>query len=160
MKVFLIKIITGVFLISFMFSPFVWAAETAGITVTVTLVQLEIIEATVEFGPEIIRPRQRFLRCYIELTEPFKVEDIDINTVALTEVNGDAIEPPLATAGPSKIGDYDRDGVADLQIRFNISSLIPILETGENSLTVSGNMVDGRKFKGTGTVSVIGTNRR
>ena len=100
------------------------------------------------------------VRPAIELTEPFKVEDIDINTVALTEVNGDAIEPPLATAGPSKIGDYDRDGVADLQIRFNISSLIPILETGENSLTVSGNMVDGRKLKGIGTVSVIGTKRR
>ena len=155
MKTFFKQIMTGLFLITFMFSPFAWAAETAGITVTVTLVQLEMIEATVDFRPEIIRPRQRFLRCYIELPEQFKVEDIDINTVALTEVNGSAIEPPLATAGPSKIGDYDRDGVADLRVRFNIRSLIPILETGQNSLTASGNMVDGRKFKGTGTVSVI-----
>ena len=157
MKAFFIKIITGISLIPFMFSPVVWAAETAGIAVTVTLEQLEATEATVEFRPEIIRPGQRFLRCYIELPEPFTVEDIDIDAVALTEVNGNAIELPLATAGPSKIGDYDRDGVADLRVRFNIGSLIPILDTGENSLTVNGNMVDGRKFKGTGTVSVIGT---
>ncbi len=160
MKAVLMKITTGVFLITFMFSPFAWAAETAGISVTVTLEQLEAIEATVDFRPEIIRTRQRNLRCYIELPAPFKVEDIDINTVALTEVNGDAIEPPLATAGPSKIGDYDRDGVADLRVWFNIRSLIPILETEENSLTASGNMVDGRKFKGTGTVSVIGREER
>lgn len=160
MKALLMKIITGLFLITLIFSPFAWAAEPAGIAVTVTLEQLEAIEATVEFRPEIIRPRQRFLRCYIELPEPFRVEDIDIDTVALTEVNGDAIEPPLATAGPSKIGDYDRDGVADLRVRFNIDTLIPILDTGENSLTASGNMVDGRKLKGTGTVSVIGTTRR
>jgi hypothetical protein len=155
-KVLFIKIIAGVFFIPLMFSPVVWAAETAGITVTVTLVQLEMVEATIEFRPEIIRPRRRFLRCIIELPEPFKVEDIDINTVALTEINGDAIEPPLKRVGPSRIGDYDRNGVADLRIRFNIRRLIPILETGENSLTVSGNMVDGKKFKGTGTVSVIG----
>ncbi len=157
MKTFFKKIITGLFLITFMFSPFVWGAETAGIAVTVTLVQLEMIEATVEFRPEIIRPGQRFLRCYIDLPAPFRVEDIDINTVALTEVNGDAIEPPLKRkrAGRAKIGDYDRDGVADLRVRFDISSLIPVLETGENSLTASGNMVDGRKLKGTGTVIVF-----
>ena len=155
MKAVLMKIITGLFLITLIFFPFVWAAEPAGIAVTVTLEQLEVIEITVEFRPKIIRPRWRYLRCYIELPEPYKVEDIDINTVALTEANGNPIEPPLETAGPSKIGDYDRDGVADLQVRFDIRSLVEILATGENNLTASGNMVDSRKFKGTGTVSVI-----
>ena len=122
MKAFFIKIITGFFLIAVIFSPVAWAAEPAGIAVTVTLEQLEAIEATVEFRPEIIRLGQRFLRCYTELPEPFKVEDIDIDTVALTEVNGTAIDPPLATAGPSKIGDYDRDGVADLVMNGTIGT--------------------------------------
>ena len=39
MKAFLMKIIVGFFFITFISSPFVWAAGTAGITVTVTLEQ-------------------------------------------------------------------------------------------------------------------------
>jgi hypothetical protein len=95
------------------------------------------------------------LRCYIELPPPSTVEDIDINTVALTKVNGAAIEAPLATAGRARISDYDRDDIPDLTVRFDIRRLIPALEAGENSITVTGNMIDGRNFKGTGNISVI-----
>ena len=149
------KIIGGFLLITFIFSPFVWAAETAAISIIVTLEQLEIIVATVEFRPEIIRPRSRYIRCYIELPEPFRVEDINVDTVALTEVNGAAIDPPLETVGRPRIGDFDRDGIPDLRVWFDIRTIIPLLEAGENTLTVTGNLMDGKTFKGTGIIRVI-----
>lgn len=134
--------------------------RTDTISITVVIGKVEIIEAAVEFRPEIIRPRHRYIRCYIELPEPYKVENIDVETVALTEVNADPIDPPLKTVGRPKIGDYDRDGISDLRVWFNIRRLTPLLKAGENSLTIIGNMKDGKKFKGTGTISVIKREKR
>lgn len=155
MKILLLKIISVILSITFIFSPFVWASETAGISVTVTLEHLEIIEAFVEFVPKTIQPKSNYIKCYIELPEPFNVENIDVNTVALTELNGLPIIPSLKPVSRPRIGDYDKDGIPDLKVMFNIQTLIPLLEAGENRLTVTGNIVVGRQFRGTGTISFI-----
>lgn len=155
MRTFLMKIIAGFLLITFIFSPFVWAAETAGITVVVTLGEVEIIPATVEFQLETIRRGHRRIWCYIELPLDYRVEDIEVNSVEMTEVNGALIDTPLKTVGPSKIGDFDKDGIPDLRVSFDIQPIISLLKPGENTLTVAGNLLDGKKFKGTGTIGFL-----
>lgn len=157
----LIRILIASFLILVGFCTNTYAAGSAAITITVTLAEVEIIEATVEFQPEIIRPPgSRYLRCYIELPAPYKVEDIDVASVALTEVNGTTIDPPLETMGRPRIGDFDRDGIRDLIVQFDLRDLTPFLRVGENTLTVTGNIVDGKKFKGRGTIRLIPPGRR
>lgn len=135
-----------------LFSTSSQAAGSTAITITVTIAEAEIIPATVEFQPKIIGLRQRYLRCYIELPSPYKVENIVVNTVALTEVNGNPISPPLKTIGRSKIADFDRDGIFDLEVWFDIRSIIQLLKAGENSLTAAGNLKEDKRFQGTGTL--------
>lgn len=139
----------------------VFSAETGTITITVTLAEVEIIQAKVEFRPYFIRPGRRYIRCYIELPAGYRVKDIDVKTVALTEVNGNPIEPYLKTVGRRRprIGDFDRDGILDLQVWFDIRMIIPLLKSGENTLTITGNLIDGKKFEGTGTIGFIATSR-
>lgn len=131
------------------------AAEAGAITITVTIAEAEIIEATVEFRPKIIRLPQRYIRGYIELPLAYRVENIMVGTIALTEVNGNPISPPLKTIGRSRIADFDRDGIFDLEVRFDIRTIILLLKTGVNTLTITGSLIEGKTFKGTGTISVI-----
>lgn len=125
----------------------------ASITITVTLVEAEIIEATVEFLPQTIRQTRRNIKCYIELPQAYTVENIEAGTIRLTEVNGIVLDTPLEADGTFKIGDYDKDGTPDLTIRFNIRNLI--LNVGENNLIVTGNMTDDNIFKGTGNLYLL-----
>lgn len=147
-------IIAGILILIFVSPQEVKSAGTGTISITVTIAEVGIIQATVEFRPEIIRQGNRYIRCYIELPLDYKVEDIDVNTVALTEVNGSPIEP-LKTIGRPKIGDFDRDGISDLEVRFDIRTLSPIFLAGDNSLTVTGNLIDGKTFEGTGIIRFI-----
>lgn len=128
------------------------SAGAGAINITVTIAEVEIIEATVEFRPETIRQGYRYIWCYIELPLAYKVEDINVDTVAITELNGNSIEPPLKTVGQPRIGDFDRDDIPDLRVRFDIRTIILLLKAGENTLTVTGNLLDGKTFKGTGTI--------
>ena len=151
-----LSIIISTLLIFFILPLNASAAEGAAtITITVTIVEAEVIGATVEFSPQTIRKeRRRNIQCLIELPQPYEVENIDVDTIRLIELNGYAIEPPLAILRRPKIGDSDKDDIPDLMVRFSIKNLI--LELEENRLTVIGNMIDdNRIFKGTGAIWVI-----
>ncbi len=116
------------FLILSLFSLRAQAAGTSSIAITVTITEVEMIEATVEFRPTVIRRTHRNIQCYIELPNPYIVEDIDVNTVVMTEVNGTIIEPPLKTTGRPMIGDFDKDGIPDLRVSFDIQPIISLLK--------------------------------
>ncbi len=132
-------------------SPKAAGEGSAAITITVTLVEAEIIEAVVEFSPQTIQQTQkRYINCYIELPHAYRVEDIEIGTIRLTQVNGISLDTPLEAMHPFKIGDHDKDDTPDLRIRFEIRNLV--LNDGENNLLVTGNMTGGNIFKGTGAL--------
>ncbi|MCK4733338.1 MAG: hypothetical protein KAT65_12865 [Methanophagales archaeon] len=115
------------------------------------------IQATVTIKPESLnlKSKGKWVTCYIELPDGYSVEDIDIDSVALTKINGDLPDPPLYTVGPSGIGDYDDDGIPDLMVKFDSQELIPLLEVGDAELTVAGELYDGPPFEGTDTIRVM-----
>lgn len=103
------------------------------------------IEATVDFDPDTLNlgSEGKWIPCYIELPEGYDVEDIDISSVTLK-----LIEAVPALAHPTKVGDYDSDGVPDLMVRFERAAVQGILPPGgEVKVTVSGEL-DGKLFEG------------
>lgn len=101
-----------------------------------------------------------WITTYIELPEGYYVEDVDIDSVTLTKINDDLLDPPLYTVGSSAIGDYDDDGIPDLMVKFDRQELIPLLEVGDAELTVAGELIDGTIFEGTDTIRVIDKDRK
>ena len=115
------------------------------------------IQANVAIKPETLnlKSKGKWVTCYIELPEGYYVEDIDIDSVTLTKINEDLLDPPLYTVGPSGIGDYDDNGIPDLMVKFDGQELIPLLEVGDAELTVAGELYDGTPFEGSDTIRVI-----
>jgi len=94
-----------------------------------------------------------------QLPEGYFPEDIDIGMVALTAIDEDPVDPPLLTVGPDGVGDYDEDGILDLMVKFDRQEVISLLEEGDATLTVSGELLDGTPFEGSDTIRVISPGR-
>jgi len=94
-----------------------------------------------------LKSKGKWITCYIELPEDYKVRDIDILTVKL---NGEI----SAELHPTEIGDYDTDGIPDLMVKFNRKELIAISSVGEATLRITGE-VNGTSFEGSDTIRVI-----
>ena len=116
-----------------------------------------IIQAIIDIDPDTLNlgSKGKWITSYIELPEGYLVEDSDIDSVALTMINDDLLDPPLYTIGPSEIGDYDDDDIPDLMVKFDREELIPLLEVGDAELTVAGELTDGTPFEGSDTIRVI-----
>lgn len=117
-----------------------------------TMSQPPTIEATVDFDPDTLNltSEGKWITCYIELPESYDVEEIDISSVMVK-----LYETVPALAHPTKVGDYDSDGVPDLMVRFERAAVQGIVPTGgEVKVTVSGELTDGTLFEGT---DMIGT---
>jgi len=115
----------------------------------------EPIPASINIEPDTLNTKSKgkWITCYIELSDDYSVEDIDF--VTLTQLNSDPLYSPLATVGPSELGDHDDDGIPDLMVKFDRQELIPFHEVGEAELTVTGELVDGTLFEGSDTIRVI-----
>ncbi|UCG91550.1 MAG: hypothetical protein JSV97_10785, partial [candidate division WOR-3 bacterium] len=119
------------------------------------------IEATIDITPNVLNLKShgRWVTCHIELPEGYSVEDIDLNTVALTAIDGTPIDS-LYREGPTNIGDHNNNGIPDLMVKFNRGDLIDVLETMVEppvyvELTVTGELTDGPLFEGSDVVRVI-----
>jgi hypothetical protein len=55
------------------------------------------IPATVDIDPDTLnlKSKGKWITCYIELPDGYSVEDIDIDSVTLTKINEDLLDPPL-----------------------------------------------------------------
>lgn len=107
------------------------------------------IPATIDIDPDTLNLKHNNagITAHIELPEGHNVNDIDILTVRL---NGEV----QAKLHPTKVGDYDGDGVPDLMVKFVKREVIPLLSAGENTLTVTGE-VSGEIFEGSDTITAI-----
>lgn len=108
-----------------------------------------VIPATVNILPDplILSRKGGSITAYVELPESYNVNDIDILTVRL---NGEV----QAKLHPTKVGDYDKDGIPDLMVKFVKKEVIPLLSAGENTLTMTG-VVSGEIFEGFDTITAI-----
>lgn len=122
------------------------AKSAAMLTPQVGLTSLSTLTAT---------SKGRWVSVYIELPTGYSVKDIDINTVVLDRINGVEIVPPLYISGPIEIGDYNRNGIPELIVKFNKQELFSLLTVGDSIITVSGELYDGTMFDQTNKVSYV-----
>ncbi|MBW2021145.1 MAG: RHS domain-containing protein [Deltaproteobacteria bacterium] len=111
---------------------------------------IKVIEATIDIDPDTlnINSKGRWITCYIELPEAYDVADIDVSTVVL---EGSVYAKPC----PTNVGDHDKDGIADLLVKFDRSEVGSLLEPGEEvTVTIDGE-VEGILFAGEDTIRVI-----
>jgi hypothetical protein len=92
-----------------------------------------------------------WITAYIELGKSFNMQNTNISSIML---NGTI---PVAPSAPVTIGDYDSDGIPDLMVKFNRSALESFIYNkgiryGNVALTITGELLDGTPFKGTGVI--------
>jgi hypothetical protein len=118
------------------------------------LVAPPVAEATIDIEPNTLNlgSSGRFVTCYIELPPEHSAADIDVSSVVL---NGsvDAESRPHAT------GDYDKDEVPDLMVKFSRSRVQETVSSGDSvEIRVSGD-VAGFAFQGRDIVRIVGEER-
>jgi sulfatase modifying factor 1 len=108
------------------------------------------IKARIDIDPNVLDlgSEGKWITCYIELPQGYNVGNIVVSTIKLN--NSIPAEPKPAT-----IGDYDKDGIADLMVKFNRTAVQGILQLGEVKIIVSGQLADGTLFEGSDTIRVI-----
>lgn len=112
---------------------------------------LVVVPATIDFKPDTLnlRSKGKWVTTFIELPEGYDVSDIDVSTVMLND-------QVRAENHPIKIGDYDRDGIPDLMVKFDRSDVQKILKVGNKvKITVTGKLTDGTPFEGSDTIRAI-----
>ncbi len=133
------------------FDRFFIRAHVASATLVV-----KTVAATVDVRPDIVHlHRGGSLAAYIELPLGYSVEDIDVDSVALTTINGAQLEFPIYADDYARIGDYDGDGISDLKVRFDRNDVEPYLVPGAVAVTLSAELLDGTPIRGSDTITVI-----
>jgi len=91
------------------------------------------------------------------LPSGYDVGQINVATVKLL-VNGKTVD---ALPSPTSVGDYDGDKIPDRMVKFDRQLVINALgtTTGDISMTVTGQLADGRSFTGTDTIKVINSGK-
>lgn len=112
---------------------------------------LLIMTATVDINPDTLslKSKGKWITAYIELPEGYNVAEIDVPATLLNDT------VPVDIDGPIGIGDYDEDGIGDLRVKFDRQEVIALLNVGEVTLTITGE-VNGIPFEGSDTIRVIG----
>lgn len=113
---------------------------------------LQMVAITVDFDPDTLNleSKGKWVTVYIELPEGYDVNKIDVSSILLNDT-------VRAIVKPTEIGDYDDDGIPDLMVKFNRSSVIELISKDDDkvTLTVSGKFTDGVIFTGEDTIKVV-----
>ena len=107
-------------------------------------------ETVIDFDPDTLnlKSKGKFVTVYIELPPGYDVSQIDVSSITL---NGTV--PALDK--PTKVGDYDSDGVPDLMVKFDGAAVQDLLTPGSQvEITITGE-VTGIGFEGSDTIRVI-----
>ena len=112
------------------------------------------IPATIDIKPDNLNAKSKgkYITCYIELPEDLFVENIDIDTVRLEN-------SIPAKARPTKIGDYDQDGIPDLMVKFKRRNVIKALGKVKRGdvieLQLTGELIDGKSIIGSDVITIV-----
>ncbi len=118
------------------------------------------LNATVEINPDTLklRSRGRWVTAYLELPSGLVVSDIDLSTVAITEVDGMELAAAIVREGPTSISDVNGNGVPDLMVKFDRGDLIEQLggHGGDTvAITLDGQLLNGWYLEAVDTVRVV-----
>ena len=134
--------------------------HTYGISVTAAgEITFTKIPGHVDIDPDTLNleSKGKWITCYIELPEGFDVSQIDGSTVTADDVPAYIGKEGWATAEAttSNILDHDGDGRPERMVKFDKSAIQNAVELGEVTLAVSGDLIDGTRFEGSDTITVI-----
>jgi peptidoglycan hydrolase-like protein with peptidoglycan-binding domain len=107
-------------------------------------------ETIIDFDPDTLnlKAKGEYVTAYIELPMGYDATQIDISSIRL---NGTV--PALAK--PTQVGDYDRDRIPDLMVKFSRAAVKSLLTPGNQvEITITG-QVAGIGFEGSDTICVI-----
>lgn len=108
------------------------------------------ISGDIDIDPDTLnlKSKGRWITAYIELSEGYDVNDINISSIILQ--NSVPVE-----FNPSGVGDHDNDGIPDLMVKFDRSEVEDILSEREMTLTLTGLLSNGTVFEGSDIIMVI-----
>jgi len=110
-----------------------------------------VVKAMVDIDPDTLNlgSEGKWITGYIELPSRYNVNNIDVRSIKLNNSVSAEIQP-------TEIGNYDKDSIADLMVKFDRSAVEKILPVGDKvTMTVSGQLTDGGRFEGSDTIRVI-----
>ncbi|HWR57855.1 MAG TPA: hypothetical protein VN328_03110, partial [Thermodesulfovibrionales bacterium] len=108
------------------------------------------ITATIDFDPNTLNKKSNgtWVVVYMELPKGYNVKDINISSIRL---EGTIPAEPW----PYAIGDYDKDGIPDLMVKFKRSNVINLLPLGDNVRVHVTGKVGATTFEGVDAIRVI-----
>ena len=114
------------------------------------------VSAEIDIDPNTLNLKSngKWVSCYIELPEGHDVNEIDISTVNISDINGNSILIH-AESHPTDTGDHDGDGIPDLMVKFDRQKVQNAVGPGDATITVEGEFGEGFYFKGFDTIRVI-----
>jgi len=112
---------------------------------------LPSLQAQIKLTPQMLNcdSHGNWLKAHVILPEEIFPEDIDVNTPAVAD-------PPGVESEFIEVNEYS-DGSFDVQIYFEREGFCEALsesEDGSLEVTVTGSLLDGRKFKGSDTIKL------
>jgi hypothetical protein len=107
---------------------------------------------SLQFEPETLNLKNagKYLTAYIELVDGFDPDEIDIGTVSIT---ADGFSMVFADTDKTDIGDYDKNGIPDLMVKFDREAVQAMLSAGLTEITLYG-AINGILFQGVDTILV------
>jgi hypothetical protein len=115
--------------------------------------------AQVDIDPQSLNLGRKgnWITTYVELGKSFSMQNVNVSSIKL---NGTI---PVASSTPVTIGDYDSDGVPDLMVKFDRTSVAALIlrncvlknNIAKATLTISGKLKDGTPFEGSTTIMAI-----
>lgn len=120
------------------------------------------LDAAIDIKPDTLnlKSKGKNVTAYIELPDGYNVEQIDVSTVAIAEINGIELSEPInAKLSPTGVGDYDLDGIPDLMVKFSREELVKLKGTvnfgSEAEISISGELFDSTTFSGSDSTRII-----
>lgn len=140
--------------------------ESEPITIEINLEEPTIlaIQANIDINPDTLnlRSKGKWITAYIELPEGYDVSQIDINTVMLNYIVSAENDPKygFVKSFESRIGDYDRDGISDLMVKFDRAMVQELLQDAEGvvELIITGEVIYNKVpilFQGTDIIKIM-----
>lgn len=105
-----------------------------------------------------LKSKGEWVTAYIELPKDYSVSNINASSILLN--NTVQVDPD----SPVEVGDYDKDTVPDLKLKFDRAEVKEFIKDSFNdngwrfgsvTLTVTGKLSDGTPFEGNDTIKVI-----
>jgi hypothetical protein len=124
-------------------------------TLGISIQAISLLEAYVDIDPDMLNKRSQGMpiTAYVELADGHDVNEIDVSTISLVWNQQKVPAEPCST----NTGDHDKDGIADLMVKFSRETVINMLaeHVGETTLQVTGALTTGWPFAGSDTIRVI-----